>query len=126
METSLPILLFLLKLSLSFSQQIEDLEIIIVEESPRPPLVDRGIVPQLWANYSGPPDLPQPEEVPCDIARLKCAFRSGCGLALQNYAIGCLGLVKGQSDVCNTHCRHSLIALLSTFEGQRLMKVSKI
>ena len=82
-----------------------------------------GLVPQLWPNYTGP-DLPEPQEVPCDVAQTKCAFRSGCSLALQNYALGCLTLVKGQTGVCNSHCRHSLIALMSTLEGQRLMKVS--
>ena len=81
-----------------------------------------GTVPQLLPNYTGP-ELPDPESVPCDVARLKCAFRSGCGLALQNYALGCMELVKGRSQQCNTHCRHSLIALVSTLEGQRLMKV---
>lgn len=82
-----------------------------------------GLVPQLWPNYTGP-ELPEAQEVPCDVAQTKCAFRSGCSLALQNYALGCLTLVKGATEVCNSHCRHSLIALMSTVEGQRLMKVS--
>ena len=81
-----------------------------------------GTVPQLLPNFTGP-KLPDPETVPCDVARLKCAFRSGCGLALQNYALGCLDLVQGKSQICNSHCRHSLIALVSTSEGKRLMKV---
>ena len=83
----------------------------------------RGLVPQLWSNYSGP-DLPPPESVSCNDARLQCAYRAGCGLALQNYVLGCSDLVKGTGKTCNTHCRHSLIALMSTPEGQRLMKVS--
>jgi hypothetical protein len=83
----------------------------------------RGLVPQLWQNYTGP-DLPPPESVSCNDARLKCAYRAGCGLALQNYVLGCSDLVKGTSKTCNTHCRHSLIALMSTPEGQRMMKVS--
>ena len=82
----------------------------------------QGAVPQLLPNFTGP-KLPNPETVPCDVARLKCAFRSGCGLALQNYALGCLDLVQGKSHICNNHCRHSLIALVSTTEGKRLMKV---
>ncbi len=48
----------------------------------------RGLVPQLWPNYTGPP-VPPAEEVPCDTARLKCAYRAGCGLALQNYVLAC-------------------------------------
>ncbi len=51
-------------------------------------LVHRGLVPQLWPNYTGPP-LPPAETVPCGEARIKCAYRDGCGLALQNYAIAC-------------------------------------
>lgn len=33
----------------------EQVEIIIVEESiqPQPQLIDRGLVPQLWQNYTG-------------------------------------------------------------------------
>jgi hypothetical protein len=83
----------------------------------------RGLVPQLWPNYTGPA-LPPPESVSCNEARLTCAYRAGCGLALQNYVLGCSDLVKGTSKTCNTHCRHSLIALMSTPEGQRMMKVS--
>ena len=39
---------------------------------------------------------------------------------------------NGQHDelptkhVCTNHCRHSLIALMSTHEGKRMMKVRKI
>ena len=82
----------------------------------------RGLVPQLLPNYTGP-DLPPAESVSCNEARLQCAYRAGCGLALQNYVLGCSDLTKGTSKTCNTHCRHSLIALMSTPEGQRLMKV---
>ena len=88
-----------------------------------PSSIHKGLVPQLWENYTGPAE-PAPETVPCNVARMKCAYRAGCGLALQNYALGCMDLVQGKTSVCNTHCRHSLIALLSTHEGQRLMKVS--
>jgi hypothetical protein len=124
------------------TELIEDIVIVKAEDnnnfnnnneatSQQPPLVNvvvtpdsihRGLVPQLWPNYTGP-ELPDPETVSCDVARMKCAYRAGCGLALQNYALGCLDLVKGKTSVCNTHCRHSLIALMSTPEGQRLMKV---
>ena len=88
-----------------------------------PSSIHKGLVPQLWENYTDPAE-PAPETVPCNVARMKCAYRAGCGLALQNYALGCMDLVQGKTSVCNTHCRHSLIALLSTHEGQRLMKVS--
>ena len=80
------------------------------------------LVPQLWSNYTGP-DEPPAHEVGCDVAQLKCAYRAGCGLALQNYMLGCSELAAGRTQKCNTHCRHSLIALMSTREGKRLMKV---
>ena len=70
---------------------------------------------------SSPPSV----QVGCDIAQLKCAYRAGCGLALQNYMLGCADVANGRTDSCNTHCRHSLIALMSTHEGKRLMKVSE-
>lgn len=82
----------------------------------------RGLVPQLWANYTGPYQPPA-EEVSCNVARMKCAYRAGCGLALQNYILGCSELAEGKTKACSVHCRHSLIALMSTPEGQRLMKV---
>ena len=49
-------------------------------------------MPQLWANYTMPTEPPA-ENVSCNVARLKCAYRAGCGLALQNYALGCTDLV---------------------------------
>ena len=79
-------------------------------------------MPQLWANYTGPPETPA-ENVSCNVARLKCAYRAGCGLALQSYVIACQDLSKGRTDTCNAHCKHALIALMSTHEGKRLMKV---
>ena len=105
---------------------IED--VMIVQENTNqavrvtPSSIHKGLVPQLWENYTGPSE-PEPETVSCSVARMKCAYRPGCGLALQNYVLGCIDLVQGKTSVCNTHCRHSLIALLSTHEGQRLMKV---
>ena len=83
---------------------------------------NKGLVPQLWPNYTGPVE-PAPETVPCNEAWMKCGFREGCRFALENYNLGCLDLVKGKTDVCNTYCKHSLIALMSTHEGRRLMKV---
>ena len=37
--------------------------------------------------------------------------------------LGCMDLIEGESDVCNSHCQHALIALMSIHEGKRLMKV---
>jgi hypothetical protein len=38
--------------------------------------LNRGLVPQLWPNYTGP-ELPDPESVSCNDARLACAYRAG-------------------------------------------------
>ena len=130
---NIPSLSFLLLISIANATRqerritsSEQVEIIIssVEDriQPQPASIHRGLVPQLWPNYTRP-ELPDPEDVPCDEAVIKCAFRSGCLLALQNYELGCYDLVRGKSQICNKHCRHSLIALMSTHEGERLMKV---
>lgn len=94
----------------------------VLDDEEKP--IHRGLVPQLWPNYTETA-LPPAEEQSCNAARLKCAYRAGCGLALQNYLLGCSDLAEGKTTQCNTHCRHSLIALMSTIEGQRLMKVSR-
>jgi len=100
-------------------------EIVIVKETDLKPVtpnsVHKGLVPQLWPNYTGPVEPPA-ETVPCNEAWMKCGFREGCRFALENYNLGCLDLVKGKTQVCNTYCKHSLIALMSTHEGRRLMK----
>lgn len=60
----------------------------------------------------------------CEDARLKCAFREGCGMALHNYMVGCSSVLRGPyPDHCPEICLHSLIALTSTVEGQELMRV---
>lgn len=70
--------------------------------------------------------------IPCEEARLKCAYREGCGAALQNYLVGCSSLLQGtnyleeQADFCPQICEYSLIALISTEEGKALMDVSII
>jgi len=83
---------------------------------------ERGLVPQLWPNYTAPTEPPA-HEVKCPAARLACAYRAGCGLALQSYAVACHALNKEAGSKCSSHCRHALIALLSTVEGARLMEV---
>lgn len=61
--------------------------------------------------------------IPCEDARLKCAYRDGCGMALHNYLLGCTSL-ELKSDFCPEQCQHALIALTSTNEGKELMKVN--
>ena len=83
----------------------------------------RGLVPQLMANYSGPEVTPA-HEVSCAAASLACAQRDGCGSALSQYLVTCSELVSGLAPGagCSPQCQLSLIALLSTPEGARLME----
>lgn len=65
--------------------------------------------------------------LPCEDARMKCAYRSGCGMAIQNYMVGCSAVLQGPDvDYCPEICQHSLIALTSTEEGKALMTVSHV
>ncbi|CAG2057098.1 unnamed protein product, partial [Timema podura] len=60
-------------------------------------------------------------EASCEEARLKCAYRTGCGMALNKYFIGCSAVLHGATSTCPEVCQHALIALTSTEEGQDLM-----
>jgi hypothetical protein len=62
----------------------------------------------------------------CENARLRCAYRGGCGHALQNYLMGCSFLLDDSVTLkyCPEPCQHALIALTSTEEGKNLMNVS--
>ncbi|CAK9822285.1 Growth arrest-specific protein 1 [Anthophora retusa] len=55
----------------------------------------------------------------CEEAKLKCAYRTGCGTALQHYLTGCAPVLQGND--CSETCQHALIALTSTDEGKELM-----
>ncbi|XP_050305342.1 growth arrest-specific protein 1-like isoform X2 [Anthonomus grandis grandis] len=61
--------------------------------------------------------------MPCEEARMKCAYREGCGKALQHYLIGCSGVLPGPEGLayCPGICAFSLVALISTEEGKALM-----
>ncbi|KAK2718796.1 growth arrest-specific protein 1-like isoform X2 [Artemia franciscana] len=59
----------------------------------------------------------------CQDVRAKCLFRSGCGMAMQNYLVHCADVMTGRgSGECSKACQHALIALTSTEEGQALMR----
>ncbi|XP_041984476.1 growth arrest-specific protein 1-like [Aricia agestis] len=58
---------------------------------------------------------------PCDEARMKCAFRTGCGRALSDYMYLCSDVLNGPTSRCPRECEHALIALTSTEEGKELM-----
>lgn len=59
---------------------------------------------------------------PCFEARTRCAYRTGCGAALNNYMILCNDVLSEPTSVCPKPCEHALIALMSTEEGKELMK----
>ena len=82
----------------------------------------RPLVPQLLPNYTTP-SLPLASEVTCNYASLACTYRAGCGSALKQYQAMCQDLVQGITSKCSMGCRHALIALISTEEGERLMQV---
>ena len=82
----------------------------------------RPLVPQLLPNYTTP-SLPLASDVTCNYASLACNYRAGCGSALKQYMAMCEDLVQGLTTMCSMGCRHALIALISTQEGERLMQV---
>ncbi|XP_014292414.1 growth arrest-specific protein 1 [Halyomorpha halys] len=57
--------------------------------------------------------------IPCEEARMRCAFRTGCGNALNKYMIVCSELNR-RPNVCPELCVNALIALMSTNEGKQL------
>ena len=61
----------------------------------------------------------------CDDARLRCAYRTGCGRALQHYLTRCASVLQGDGNECPENCQHALIGLMSTDEGKELMTVSR-
>lgn len=59
--------------------------------------------------------------VSCEDARLRCAYRTGCGMALQHYLTRCSSVLRGAVNGCPEICLHALVALTSTDEGKELM-----
>ncbi|CAH2984554.1 unnamed protein product [Chilo suppressalis] len=57
----------------------------------------------------------------CQEAQLRCAYRSGCGAALQNYEMMCSDVLTEPGSKCTKACEYALIALTSTEEGKALM-----
>ncbi|KAJ8673749.1 hypothetical protein QAD02_005011 [Eretmocerus hayati] len=56
----------------------------------------------------------------CDDARLRCAYRTGCGRALQHYLTRCASVLHGDVDECPEICQHAIVALMSTDQGKDL------
>ncbi len=62
--------------------------------------------------------------ISCEDARVKCAYRTGCGAALQQYVTNCATDLRGRVTSCPETCLLALIALTSTDEGKQLTSVS--
>ncbi|XP_063982243.1 growth arrest-specific protein 1-like [Diachasmimorpha longicaudata] len=58
--------------------------------------------------------------ISCEDARVKCAYRTGCGAALQQYVTNCATDLRGRVTSCPETCLLALIALMSTDEGKQL------
>ncbi|KAI5633762.1 growth arrest-specific protein 1-like [Phthorimaea operculella] len=60
--------------------------------------------------------------IPCEEARMRCAYRTGCGAALNHYMLMCNDVMADPTITsCPKACEHALIALTSTEEGKELM-----
>ncbi|XP_012273327.1 growth arrest-specific protein 1 [Orussus abietinus] len=57
----------------------------------------------------------------CDEAKWRCAFRKGCGTALEQYLSGCNSVLQGNISECPQFCQDALVALTSSDEGKELM-----
>jgi hypothetical protein len=79
------------------------------------------VVPAMNATEDEPP---RNATMPCNEARLKCAFRTGCGRALQFYLTHCASQLQGDVSDCPEICQYALIGLMSTDQGKELMTVS--
>ncbi|KAK7081437.1 1,3-beta-glucanosyltransferase gas1, partial [Halocaridina rubra] len=80
-----------------------------------------GSYPASNRSYSTSHRSSSSSNMSCEEARIKCALRNGCGMALQNYMLGCSDLMSGRIEYCDEYCKNSLIALTSTEEGHALM-----
>lgn len=60
---------------------------------------------------------------PCNEARTRCAYRTGCGTGLNNYMLLCSEVLSKPMGYCPKECEHALIALTSTEEGKELINV---
>lgn len=62
------------------------------------------------------------ESIRCEVAKIKCSYRMGCGMALHSYMMDCADLIQGRTNKCHVSCQRALIALMSTEEGENLMR----
>ena len=71
-----------------------------------------------------PCDIQDPGYNTCRYVQLQCTYRGGCGSTLQSFAFECDDLINNRTQHCSNQCKNTLVGLMSTPEGQKLIKVS--
>ena len=69
-------------------------------------------------------DFQDPGYNTCRYVQLQCTYRGGCGSTLQSFAFECDDLINNRTQHCSNQCKNTLVGLMSTPEGQKLIKVS--
>lgn len=62
----------------------------------------------------------------CEDVRYQCAFDSACSEGLKSYFLTCDKLLQADTSKCPEACLFALVALTTTYHGQRLLDVSVI
>ncbi|XP_050431970.1 growth arrest-specific protein 1-like [Adelges cooleyi] len=57
----------------------------------------------------------------CEEVRVRCAFGSGCSVALHNYFTKCDQMLRADSTTCPESCLYALVSITSTEEGKKLL-----
>lgn len=63
-------------------------------------------------------------QISCEEVRVRCAFGTGCSVALHNYFAKCDKVLQADSTSCPESCLYALVALTSTEDGKRMLDVS--
>lgn len=62
----------------------------------------------------------------CEDVRYQCAFDSACSEGLKSYFLMCDKLLQADTTKCPETCLFALVALTTTYHGQRLLDVSVV
>lgn len=62
----------------------------------------------------------------CEDVRYQCAFDSACSEGLKSYFLTCDRLLQADTSKCPESCLFALVALTTTYHGQRLLNVSVV
>lgn len=62
----------------------------------------------------------------CEDVRYQCAFDSACSEGLKSYFLTCDKLLQADTSKCPEACLFALVALTTTYHGQRLLDVSVV